>query len=69
MQYSISNLNAFIILVVIGLTLRNYEYKKNENIELIDEKYSPLQLIKQLRGFFFINPLLSLSFTITIFLL
>ena len=66
-QYSISNLNVFIILVVIGLTIRNYEYKNNESIELIDEKHSPIQLIKQLRGYFYINPLLSLSLTITIF--
>ena len=66
-QYSISNLNAFIILVIIGLTIPIYAYKINENIELIDGKYSPIQFIRQLRGYFYINPWLSLSLAITIF--
>lgn len=66
-QYSISNLNAFIILIIIGFTIHNYKIQINENIELLDKKYSPIQLISQLRGYFYINPLLSLSLTITIF--
>jgi len=62
-QYSISNLNIFIILIIMGLTLPSY--KLNE--ELIDKKHSPIQFIKQLRGYFYINPFLSLSLAISIF--
>jgi NADH-ubiquinone oxidoreductase chain 2 len=69
MQYSISNLNAFIILVTIGFSL--YFYVKNKedqtNLGLVDVNNSPIQLISQLKGYFYINPFLSLSLAITIF--
>ncbi len=68
MQYSISNLNVFIILVAIGFSLFSLK-ETNEKLdkELLDKSNSPIQLISQLRGYFYINPLLSLSLTITIF--
>jgi NADH-ubiquinone oxidoreductase chain 2 len=65
-QYSISNLNAFIILISIGFTLTSYHSKKNYD-NLIDENYSPIQLISQLKGYFYINPLIAISLTITIY--
>jgi NADH-ubiquinone oxidoreductase chain 2 len=40
----------------------NKEYK-----DLLDKNNSPIQLISQLRGYFYINPILSLSLIITIF--
>jgi len=43
-------------------TSDNKEYK-----ELLDKNNSPIQLISQLRGYFYINPILSLSLVITIF--
>nr|AMX22265.1 NADH dehydrogenase subunit 2 [Cryphonectria parasitica] len=67
MQYSISNLNAFIILVTIGFSLYCYVNDNKENEELVDKNNSPIQLISQLKGYFYINPILSLSFAITIF--
>jgi NADH-ubiquinone oxidoreductase chain 2 len=67
MQYSISNLNAFIILIAIGFSLYSYISDNKEHNELLDKSNSPIQLITQLRGFFYINPLLSLSLAITIF--
>nr|YP_009391108.1 NADH dehydrogenase subunit 2 [Esteya vermicola]ARV88386.1 NADH dehydrogenase subunit 2 [Esteya vermicola] len=67
MQYSISNLNAFIILIAIGFSLYNYVSDNKEYKELLDNSNSPIQLISQLRGFFYINPTLSLSLVITIF--
>lgn len=71
MQYSISNLNAFIILVTIGFSYYCYvnDNKENEaaSTELLDKNNSPIQLISQLKGYFYINPILSLSFAITIF--
>jgi len=66
-QYSISNLNAFIILISIGYSLYYYINKSKEYIELQDKKNSPIQLISQLKGYFYINPFLALSLTITIF--
>jgi len=67
-QYSLSNLNAFVILISIGFTL--YMYKTNNNEEnklLIDKDNSPVQLISQLKGYFYINPLIAISLAITIY--
>jgi NADH-ubiquinone oxidoreductase chain 2 len=66
-QYSISNLNAFIILITMGFSLYYYVSDNKEYKELLDKNNSPIQLISQLRGYFYVNPLLSLSFAITIF--
>lgn len=66
-QYSISNLNIFFILITIGFVLFNYMTKNKELNNLLDKNNSPIQLISQLKGFFYINPLLSLSLAITIF--
>jgi NADH-ubiquinone oxidoreductase chain 2 len=102
MQYSISNLNAFMLIITIGYSLYCYVYKgdafssntssyekdssnvksvsektntseekkdkkneKNENLQ--DVNNSPIQLIDQLKGYYYINPLLSLSLAITLF--
>ena len=67
MQYSISNLNAFIILISIGYSLYYYVNKSKEYKQLPDKKNSPIQLISQLKGYFYINPMLALSLAITIF--
>jgi NADH-ubiquinone oxidoreductase chain 2 len=66
-QYTISNLNAFIILLAIGYTLYYYTVENKEHQKLLEKNNSPVQLINQLKGYFFINPVLSLSLTITIF--
>jgi NADH-ubiquinone oxidoreductase chain 2 len=67
MQYSISNLNAFIILIGIGFSLYYYFNKNNEHKQLFDKNNSPIQLVNQMKGYFYINPILALSLTITIF--
>jgi NADH-ubiquinone oxidoreductase chain 2 len=66
-QYSISNLNAFIILIAIGFSLYNYVSKNKEHEQLLDKNNSPIQLVSQLKGYFYINPILALSLAITIF--
>jgi len=66
-QYSISNLNAFIILISIGYSLYYYINPSEEYKQLEDKNNSPIQLISQLKGYFYINPFLALSLTITIF--
>lgn len=68
LQYSISNLNAFIILVSIGFSLYIYVYEDKEDKEnLIDKNNSPVQLINQVKGYFHINSFIAISFAITIF--
>jgi NADH-ubiquinone oxidoreductase chain 2 len=113
MQYSISNLNAFMLIITIGYSLYCYVYKyydhhddpnkyhhgghnlddhnfdsmhhNKENTDafrenttnakrvrgnhesLQDINSSPIQLIDQLRGYYYINPILSLSLAITLF--
>lgn len=80
MQYSISNLNAFMLIITIGYSLYCYVYKTNSiesnetkegnnenNDNLQDINNSPIQLIDQLKGYYYINPLLSLSLAITLF--
>jgi NADH-ubiquinone oxidoreductase chain 2 len=91
-QYSISNLNAFMLIIAIGYSLYCFVYKKkntndinekvhenkieindinkevnetNENLQDINN--SPIQLIDQLKGYYYINPVLSLSLAITLF--
>jgi NADH-ubiquinone oxidoreductase chain 2 len=67
MQYSISNLNAFIILISIGFSLYYYVNPSEEYKQLEDKNNSPIQLISQIKGYFYINPFLALSLAITIF--
>ena len=86
-QYSISNLNAFILLLTIGYSLYCYvdntnstknigkEQDSNEkqqdsnenNGNLTDVNNSPIQLIDQLKGYYFINPVIALSLGLTLF--
>jgi NADH-ubiquinone oxidoreductase chain 2 len=70
-QYSISNLNAFILLISIGYSFFYLIYKENSFIKeqgyLKDINNSPVQLISQLKGYFKINPMLSISLVITLF--
>ena len=91
MQYSLSNLNAFMILISIGFSL--YFYISNDAspadkglsandasqpsqgntsnalpaAQAEDNNHSPIELTSQMKGFFYINPVLALSFAITIF--
>jgi NADH-ubiquinone oxidoreductase chain 2 len=64
-QYTISNLNTFLILIVMGNSL--YTYVSNKKYNLKEREYSPIQLLSQLKGFFYINPMLSISLSLTFF--
>ena len=68
-QYSITNLNTFLIILALGYILKSSI--QNNNL-----KYSPLALkgserdikfISELKGQFFSNPLLSFSLTVCLF--
>lgn len=70
MQYSVSNLNAFLILISIGFSLYPYIDKsesEQQNKKLYDRNYSPIQLISQIKGYFYINPYLALCLAVTLF--
>jgi len=79
-QYSISNLNAFMLILTIGYSLYCYvdnskstksigkqEDTNENNDNLSDVNNSPIQLIDQLKGYYYINPVLALSLGITLF--
>lgn len=84
-QYSISNLNAFLLLIIIGYSLYVYVLKNKNNTDCIvskkeslsddkdklfnatEKNNSPIQLITQLKGYFFFNPVVSMSLCITIY--
>jgi NADH-ubiquinone oxidoreductase chain 2 len=68
-QYSLSNLNAFIILIAIGYSLYNYEWndKTISYRSLKEINYSAIQLVAQLKGYFNINPFIAISLAITLF--
>ena len=68
LQYSISNLNAFIILITVGYTLHLYiTTEKEVKQELVDVDNSPIQLVSQIKGYFYVNPFIAISLSITLF--
>jgi NADH-ubiquinone oxidoreductase chain 2 len=66
-QYILSNLNAFMLLISIGFSLYLYYTNNTEYNNLSEKNNSPIQLISQLKGFFVINPVLALCLVITMF--
>jgi NADH-ubiquinone oxidoreductase chain 2 len=79
-QYSLSNLNAFLILILIGYSFTMYQKKTKvyessiQSKDMIFNEYkakikelSPLEFIDSLKGYFYLNPVLSLSLAITLF--
>jgi NADH-ubiquinone oxidoreductase chain 2 len=67
LQYTLSNLNGFVILITIGFSLYIYINQKNTSEEkLVDTNNSPIQLVSQIKGYFYINPFIAISLTITL---
>ena len=69
-QYSVSNLNAFVILIAIGYSTYPFVNKKfyeKEYEALPDRNNTPIQLTSELKGYFYLNPVLALSLSITLF--
>lgn len=62
-QYILINVNIFFIIVAIGYSLKNEE----TNYNLLDREHSPVQLISQLKGYFYKNPVLALSLAVALF--
>jgi NADH-ubiquinone oxidoreductase chain 2 len=63
-QYSLSSVNIFFIVILIGYYLLQINGKDER---LLDRNNSPLQYISQLKGFFIINPILAISFSLCLF--
>lgn len=61
-QYSITNLNVFLIIIALSYIINNSLIKNNEGNMIKDIRY-----ISELKGQFFLNPLLSLSLSICLF--
>src|SRR6202042_201620 len=66
-QYIITNLNAFLIVIAIGFSLYLYYTNVSEYNNLQEKNNSPIQLISQLKGYFSINPVLALCLAISMF--
>lgn len=69
-QYILTSVNAFFIVIAIGYTLKDKAISSDSSeseYNLMDREHSPLQLISQLKGYFYHNPVLTLSFTVTLF--
>jgi NADH-ubiquinone oxidoreductase chain 2 len=72
-QYSITNLNTFLILIALGYVLKNsiiqnIQLNKNNKIYYNNEEIiKDIKYISELKSQFFFNPLLSLSLTICLF--
>jgi NADH-ubiquinone oxidoreductase chain 2 len=66
-QYIITNLNVFMIVIAIGFSLYLYYTNVSEYNNLQEKNNSPIQLISQLKGYFSINPILALCLVITMF--
>ena len=66
-QYMLTNLNAFLILLAIGFSLYLYYTNVAEYNNLSERNNSPIQLISQMKGYFSINPVLALCFAIAMF--
>lgn len=67
MQYILTNLNAFLVIIGIGFSLYLYHTNISENNSLSEKNNSPIQLISQLKGYFSINPALALCLVISMF--
>lgn len=66
-QYILTNLNAFLILIGIGFSLYLYYTNVSEYNNLPEKNNSPIQLISQFKGYYSNNPILALCMVITMF--
>jgi NADH-ubiquinone oxidoreductase chain 2 len=68
-QYSLTNLNIFLIILAVGILIHSSTSKDYYLDSSFEDKGSEndIEYIKQLKGLFFYNPLLSLSLSICLF--
>lgn len=69
-QYSITNLNVFLIILAFGYIIKNTNNKNTVESTFtnkMDSSYSDIRLISELKGQFYSSPLLGLSFAACLF--
>ena len=68
-QYSITNLNTFLIILALGYILKSSIQNNKLNYSPLGKKGSEkdIRYISELKGQFFTNPLLSFSLTVCLF--
>jgi len=66
-QYTLTNLNVFIIIIAMGFNLYLFYTNTAEFNNLPEKNNSPIQLISQLKGYYSNNPILALCMVITMF--
>jgi NADH-ubiquinone oxidoreductase chain 2 len=66
-QYIITSLNSFMVIIGIGFSLYLYFSNVIDNNTLTEKNNSPIQLISQLKGYFSINPVLALCLAVSMF--
>ena len=64
-QYSLTNLNIFLIILSVGLLIHSSNFSIKNNFDKGSE--TDVQYINELKGLFYYNPLLSLSLSICLF--
>lgn len=65
-QYTLTNLNTFLVIIALGYLINN-SLNKLMTQQINTGKENDINLISELKGQFFSNPLLSLSLTISLF--
>jgi NADH-ubiquinone oxidoreductase chain 2 len=68
-QYTITNLNTFLIIILFGYIIKNSFRDLIQSIMVEDEKgtENDINFISELKGQFFLNPVLSITLTICLF--
>ncbi len=69
-QYSLSNINAFVILIAmgyLGYPFMNKKFEEKESKIHTERNNTPIQLTTELKGYFNLNPMLAVSLSITLF--
>jgi len=66
-QYTITNLNIFLIILALGYIIKTYPNKNNSNSTLYSGEEKDIKYISEFKSQFFLNPLLSLSLAICLF--
>ena len=68
-QYSITNLNIFFILIALGLLIHSIRLGDKQSFNQVEFEGSEndIQYITELKGIFFENPILSLSLSVCLF--
>jgi len=66
-QYTITNLNIFLIILALGYIIKTYSNTNNSSSSLYSGEEKDIKYISEFKSQFFLNPLLSLSLAVCLF--